>query len=345
MNTSLSCAVLLALLAAPGLTAADSPKAEISNGEIRATVYLPDAARGFYHASRFDWSGVIGSLIYRGHEYYGQWFQRVDPKVQDFIYDGADIVASPCTAMTGPAEEFVGPGNTVPGYDEAKKGGTFLKIGVGVLRRPDEAAYNRFTNYEIVNGGKWTVHPHADRVEFVQTLNDAASGWGYTYTKVARLAKGEPVLVLQHSLKNTGRRPIDTSVYDHNFLYLDRQPPGPDFAITVPFAIQSNTPPRPEFEQIRGHQILYRKVLAGRDVVATPVNGFGSGANDYDIRIENAKLGVGMRITGDRPLLDESLWSIRAVLAVEPFLKITIAPGEQITWTITYRYYALPGGH
>ncbi len=346
MKKSLTRAVLLALLAVPGL-GADFPKAEISNGTIHATIYLPDATHGFYHASRFDWSGVIGSLIYHGHEYYGQWFQRVDAKVHDFIYEGADIVASPCTAMTGPAEEFVGPGDTTPGYEGAKKGETFLKIGVGVLRRPDDRPYNRFTNYEIVNGGKWSVRPRGDGVEFVQALDDEdGSGWGYTYTKVLRLAKGEPVMVLRHTLRNTGRRPINTTVYNHNFLYLDRQPPGPDFTVTVPFAIQSNAPPAAGLAAIRGHAIVYRQALSGRDVVATPVDGFGAGANDYDIRIENAKLGAGVRITGDRPLLSESLWSIRAVLAVEPFLKITILPGEQFTWAIRYHYYTLPvDGH
>lgn len=284
--------------------------------------------------------------MYRGHEYYGQWFQRVDPKVHDFTYEGAEIIASPCTAMTGPAEEFVGPGNTTLGYDEAKLGGTFVKIGVGVLRRPGDSAYNRFRNYEIADPGKWTVRTHADRVEFVQALNDAFSGYGYSYTKVVRLAKAEPVLTLEHRLKNTGTQPIQTTVYNHNFLYLDHQPPGPDFTITVPFDIQSDYPPSAESAEIRGHQILYRKVLQDRDRVAITVGGFGASPNDYDIRIDNAKLGVGMRITGDRPLFSESLWSIRAVLAMEPFLKIDIAPGDVFTWTINYRYYTLPSaGH
>ena len=333
---------LCAVVAATALYGADFPKAEISNGEVRALVYLPDASRGFYHATRFDWAGVIGSLVYRSHEYYGQWFQRVDPNVRDFTYEGAEIVASPCTAMTGPAEEFVGPGNTTLGYNEAKPGGTFIKIGVGVLRRPDDSAYDRYRTYEISDPGKWTVHPHADSVEITQDLNDAASGYGYSYTKVVRLAKGEPVLVLEHRLKNTGRRPIQTSVYDHNFLYLDKQPPGPDYTITVPFGIQSNRPPDAGFAEIRGNQILYRKVLADQDRVATPVGGFGASAKDYDIRIENAKVGAGMRITADRPLLSESLWSIRAVLAMEPYLKIDVAPGAEFTWAISYRYYTLP---
>jgi hypothetical protein len=53
------------------------PEAELSNGQIRLRVYLPDAKAGFYRATRFDWSGMIGSLLYKGHEFYGPWFQRV----------------------------------------------------------------------------------------------------------------------------------------------------------------------------------------------------------------------------------------------------------------------------
>ena len=40
------------------LPAADPPQAEITNGQIRVKLYLPDARNGYYRATRFDWSGV-----------------------------------------------------------------------------------------------------------------------------------------------------------------------------------------------------------------------------------------------------------------------------------------------
>ncbi len=58
------------------IAAADPPEAGISNGSIDAKLYLPDADRGYYRGTRFDWSGVIPSLRYKGHEYFGQWFER-----------------------------------------------------------------------------------------------------------------------------------------------------------------------------------------------------------------------------------------------------------------------------
>src|ERR1700676_2490418 len=172
-------AVWLAVLCA----AAEYPSTEISSGELRVKLYLPDSKDGFYRASRFDWSGMIYSLVHQGHEYYGPWFQRVDPKVRDFTYDGADIVASPCTAAVGPAEEFVTDMNQPLGYQEARAGGTFMKMGVGVLRKPDDSNYTRFTLYELADAGKWTVKKSAGSVEFTQDVIDAKSGYGYVYRK------------------------------------------------------------------------------------------------------------------------------------------------------------------
>jgi len=203
------------------LCGANPPETELSNGEIRLKVYLPDANAGFYRGTRFDWSGMIGSLVYKGHEFYGPWFQRVDPAVRDFSSEGAEIVASPCTAAVGPAEEFVTDATQPLGYQDARPGGTFVKIGVGVLKKPDDSAYNRFRLYEIADGGKWKVGTSADSMEFTQELTDPSSGYGYVYRKTLRLTKGKPQMQILHSLRNTGRKPIDSNVYDHNFLRID----------------------------------------------------------------------------------------------------------------------------
>ena len=168
---------LATYLAAASLWAAEYPSAIISSDDLRAKLYLPDARNGFYRASRFDWSGMIDSLIYRGHEYYGPWFQRIDPSVRDFTYEGTDIVASPSTAAVGPAEEFITGADQPLGYDEAKSGGTFVKIGVGALRKPDNSKYDRFRLYERVDGGTWTVQKTGHSLQFTQTLNDPQSGY------------------------------------------------------------------------------------------------------------------------------------------------------------------------
>jgi hypothetical protein len=338
--TALAWATVCGLAGKGELSGADFPQTEITNGQLRVKLYLPDAKHGYYRATRFDWSGVIGTLEYKGHNYYGPWFDRVDPKVHDFAYVGAQVVAAPCTAISGPVEEFQ-TNRAALGWDEAKAGGTFVKIGVGVLRK-DDARYDFVKLYEIVDPGKWTVKKDRHSVEFMQELADPSSGYGYIYRKTVRLTEGQPEMVLEHRLENTGRRTIHSTVYNHNFLVLDGQPPGPDFAITVPFQIEPEQPLNTHLAEIRGNQIVYLKVLENQDVVEIGLRGFGDSPKDNEIRIENSKVGAGMRIRGDRPLWFENLWSIRRVLAMEPFIAMAIDPGHEFTWTVRYEYYTLP---
>ncbi len=318
------CSIVIWLAVGRKLTAADPLQAEITNGQIRMKLYLPDTKNGYYRATRFDWSGEIASLEYKGHEYYGLWFDRVDPKVRDYHYVGTEIIASPCSGISGPAEEFQTNG-TALGWDEAKIGGTFIKIGVGVLRK-DDGNYDPVKQYEIVDPGKWTVKRHRDSVEFTQELSDPSLGYGYIYRKTVRLI----------------HRAIRTTVYNHNFLVLDKQPPGPDFAITVPFQIQSPRPPSGELAEIRGNQVVYLKALENEDRVQTRVRGFGDSPKYNEIRIENRRVGAGILMAGDRPLADLNLWSIRTVLAMEPFIAMTIDPGGGFTWKMSYQYYVFP---
>jgi hypothetical protein len=331
---------LLACLGSPGRWAppsADAPQAEIANGELRVKLYLPDAHHGYYRGTRFDWSGVIFALEHKGHNYYGPWYSRVDPSVHDFQYEGAEIVASTCSGITGPVEEFR-TNSSALGFDEASVGGTFIKIGVGVLRK-DSEKYDSFKQYELVDPGKWTVKIRADSVDFKQELTDPVTGYGYVYRKTVRLVPGKPGMVLEHHLRNTGRRAIRGSVYNHNFLVLDQQAPGPDFSLTLPYKIHSPHPPRKDLVAIRGKQVVYLKAFADQDVVFTSLLGFSANPRDHEIRIENRRLGAGMLIRGNRPLSDMHFWSIRRVLAVEPFIVMSIEPGDEFAWDVTYEYY------
>ena len=229
------------------------PSVQIANGAITATVYLPDAAAGFYRGTRFDWAGVIGRLEYRGHTFYAPWFTKTDATVRDFVNDGVDVTAGPHTAVTGPAEEF-----SVLGFAEAAPGGAFVKIGVGALRKPDDgSAYSAYRSYEFADAGKRTVTPRADGVDFTHELADTGSGFAYHYTKNVRLNPGRPELVIAHRLVNRGTKPIVGTVYNHNFLVLDGQTPGPDFVITAPFELKTDKPLDPAVAIISGREFRY----------------------------------------------------------------------------------------
>lgn len=300
------------------------PQVEISSSSLHAKLYLPDARNGYYQGTRFDWSGVISSLVFDRHEYFGKWFDRYDPKIHD--------------AITGPVEEFLTNG-TALGYAEARPGESFVKIGVGALRKPNEPAYRRFDTYEILDSGKWTVNKGPDWIEFVQELTDA-SGYAYLYRKTMRLAKNKPELVLEHSLKNTGRKTIETSVYEHNFFMLDGQPTAPDVIVKFPFALRSKAD-LGGLAEIHGKDLVFLREFEKGQTVMTELEGYGASTADNDVRVENRKTGAGVRQTGDRPLSKMLLWSIRTTVCPEAYISMRIEPGQESTWRISYEFYTL----
>jgi hypothetical protein len=314
------------------------PTAVISTDQIRATIYLPHVERGFYRSTRFDWSGMIASLECQGHQYYGPWFTSTEAGIRDFIYREADIVAGRESAAMGPAEEFPMP----QGFVTAPPGGTFVKVGVGVLRKPDDGPYSAFAHYDLLDAGQWSVETAGDRVSFVQTLDDSASGYGYVYRKDVRLVPGQPELVISHRLRNTGRRPLETTQYNHNFLTFGGAVTGPTVRIVLPFAIRTSAPPDPTLAAIDGNVVRYVKTLVERDRVSFPIEGFGTAASDYDVRIENTAPRAGVRMRCDQPMVRALLWSIRSVISFEPFVDVTTQPGSATDWELRYTYYALP---
>jgi hypothetical protein len=317
-------AVLAFLFAAP--VGADAfPESAISNGLITAKLYLPDAKNGYYQGTRFDWSGQIPSLEYKGHTYFGNWNPApYSPKLHD--------------AIMGPVEEFLTAGAGL-GYAEARPGGTFLKIGVGVLRKPQETAYQQFKTYDIVDSGKWSVESKTGSVAFQHVVRDASSGYSYRYSKIVQLIKGKPQMALVHRITNTGTKTIESDVYEHNFYMLDAQPTGPQIVIHFPFDVRAAGDMN-GLAETRGKTLVYLKELASGQSAQTELTGFGTDPRDYDIVTENLKTGASVRQTSDRPLTRIHYWSIRSTACPEAYVHIKAAPGDAFEWRILYEFRA-----
>jgi hypothetical protein len=313
--------IVFVVLCSFGLTRQkDFPEARISNKHIRMQLYTPDTLRGYYRGTRFDWAGVIPSLEYKGHQYFGQWFDQYNPMTHD--------------AISGPVEEFTG-----IDYEKAPVGGTFLKIGVGTLAKPDDKAYSFARTYPIRNTGKRAIRKMKDRVEFTHTLVDA-SGYAYIYTKTVRLAAGKPILMLEHRLRNTGTKAIETTVYNHNFFTIDQQPTGPDIRVSFPFAIQAEGKGFGSLAQASGNAITYSRPFSkGENVFTAGVSGLSGRPSDYDIKIENMKTRAGVRITGDKPIEKLVYWACATTSCPEPYINISVKPGEETQWLLQYEFY------
>lgn len=296
------------------------PEVEITNGLIYTRLYLPDPENGYYRGSRFDWSGVIADLEFKGHSYYGQWFSKYDPRMHD--------------AIMGPVEDFL-----PIGFNEAKPGESFLKIGIGILVRPDTSKYSIVPPYEILNPGKWKVKTKSNWVEFLHNLNDTS--YAYEYKKTIELIKRKPEMVISHTLKNTGKKIIETEVYDHNFFMLDKQATGPGFTIRFTFDLTGEGG-RADLAEIQKNQIVFLKELDKNEhVYYTALHGYGNSPKDYDIKVGNRNTGAEVRITCDKPLSKLVFWSASTTVCPEPYIQIKINPGESFSWKISYKYYSL----
>jgi len=229
-----------------------------SNGDLSAVVYLPrdlkPGERTYYVSSRFDWSSMIGSierttthpitLQKTKHTLYGtkQWRLPHDPYwaesgvglASEF---GVGTDGALCNFMCGWDQENEVT-NGVLGYQEAKSGESFLKIGVGELVKGscatcDSAEDYKFNSpYRFARPPVWTLEYTDDSddeatvtTSSIKLTHKAVLGdgqHGYKLEKVITL--NDDQLLVQNSLTNLGRDPFSTAWYSHHFFSCDAHP-------------------------------------------------------------------------------------------------------------------------
>lgn len=297
------------------------PSVVLENEQLAVTVYVPNHRYGYYRSSRFDWSGMIGHVKHRGHVFYTDWQTPHD-------------AGNPEHGI-GPAEEF---GMEDPlGYEQAKPGEGFLKIGVGILRKSAEPEKYFFNHpYDFVTPPLWSIRCGGQWIEFAQDI--ALEPHAYHYVK--RIALEGTRLVIEHTLENTGSAEIDTRVYCHNFTNIDGTPMGPSYRVEFPFdpMIDSSTLAAMEaFARLEDGAIRFVKELGTKSVWANLKNLDGT-AGDNGATVINTATGGFVKIQGDRAPALYNFWATGTAACPEPFVPVTVGPGEQAEWTITLTF-------
>lgn len=320
LRYSLSCVVICLFTGLSTPVNSVFPESEISNGVLKVKLWLPDHEKGYYRGIRFDRSGVISSLEYDGHQYFGLWYARHHPTHHD--------------AITGPVDEF-----TPLGFEEVKAGQEFIKIGVGSLIRSDDKDYSFSKMYAVKDAGKWVTSIKEDHVVFTHTLQ-GADGYAYEYQKTVRLMEGAPKMTLEHRLKNTGQKHINTSTYNHNFFVIDQEPTGPFIRTTFKKEISAEGRNFGEIIFPKGNSLEYGRYLKmGENVYTANITATDNSILPYDLKIENTKTGAGVRISGDKPLEKMVFWACHTTSCPEPYIRLSISPGEEVKWNITYEFF------
>ena len=274
----------------------------------RLVITLHEPLDGFYRGTRFDRGGVFDSLEFNGLQMCGRWFDRYDPYAHD--------------AVCGPSEEF-----SPIGYDLAPAGGTFIKPGVGLLRKSDSAPYDRFHLYEVADPGIWTVRQNDDSVLFEHVLEGV-----YIYRKEIALL-GEDSFRISHVLESCGE-PLLGDVYNHNFWTFGRMEVGPSRKVDFPFAPDGHW--RAEYGSVAlsASGVRFSRILGeGESVYMGDIHSKGEEGMPYRISLSEGKLGVDIK--GDVPVLRTVFWANHRVACPEPYN----AFHTPCRWTITYKLY------
>ncbi|HEY1877880.1 MAG TPA: hypothetical protein VGG66_10440 [Rhizomicrobium sp.] len=313
----------------PATALEDFPHVAISNGLITAQVY-PPGKRELNQGTRFDHAGVVFHVTYKGQDYSTYWFDHfvVDPRDETKYPPGTEHA---CCSMSGPVEEFA-----PVGFDDAGMNGRFLKPGIGIFQRINDR-HDQFPTLPVLNAGARSFKATKTGARWTQDVKDAQSGFGYHYIKSVQLVPGKPQMTISHVLTNTGKKPIVTTGYNHNFLTLS--PGNEHVAITAPFAMTAEKPLQPELAKLDGKAIRYLAALPAGVTVTSPIGGFGTAASDYDFTVTNTQTGFGQRIRADQPIARINFWSIKATLGWEPYIAIDLKPGQTKRWTYTYDFF------
>ena len=207
-------------------------------------------------------------------------------------------------AITGPVEEFL-TGESALGYDEAKPG---EHVRAHRRRRAcasrEEPAYRRFAHLRDRRSRQVDGRAAApDRIEFVHELDDA-NGYAYVYRKMLRLDErhaGARASSEEHRHASRSRPASTTTTSSRSI----GRPTGPDIVVRFPFDAEGGAPARTSWPRFAASEIAFLPRVRAEGRPSSPRSRASAPtASDYDFRIENRKTGAGVRITGDRPLVE-----------------------------------------
>ena len=293
------------------------PERTITVGDTTVTVALPDASVGYYRSSRFVWGGMVTQVQWRGHTYFTELKRPHDP----LRHDGA----------SGGAEEF-GIDNGGLGYDQAKPGERFAKIGVGALQRIDDKKYLFHSPYPVVEVAPWVVTNEPAATTFVQDyrLNDH---WAWHYTITVRVL--ENGFALERHLENRGQSAIVTDHYNHHMFAVDDLPIDGTWTLRLPPDTVANRP-TPAYHMADGILTLTAPI---NSTLWTDFSWSGK-RTDTELTLTCGSARTAIEICTDLPPSKIVLYAEKTAICPEPFIAINLAPGAGMRWSTNYRFAA-----
>lgn len=273
-----------------------------------------------YQLSRFDWTGKITAVKYKGVAVSG--FEKIDAE-------------EPINYGKGFYNEF---GIDDPiAFDETKDGDYFHKIGIGLLKKEGDA-YLFSKPYEI-KPAEFNVTKKPNKI-MIECTSQSINGYSYVLKKEIELL--ENGFRIDYYFKNTGEKTISTNEYTHNFLAIDKDLMGRNYILKFPFQIKPelfgatvNTEGKVEigqsaftFNGTPNEQFFFSNLSANEKVEAY-------------WELINTKSKIGISEKGSFETTKINLWGWKHVISPELFFDLKADPNQTVEWSITYRVFEI----
>ena len=290
----------------------------LQNKDLEIQIDLPTEN---YKHTRFDWTGKITTLKFRGKYLSGVEIARsaTDPSCGKGFYNEFGI-------------------DSPLGYPEAQPGDLFHKIGVGLLKKEDLNSYDFQKNYPLIPARfTHTITPDSIRINCqVPPVN------GYSYYLEKEIKLTDDGFTIHYLLKNTGEKPIITNEYNHNFLCIDKNLIDKHYTLKFPFPLQTR-----QFEETVNPEGIVNPGANDFTFNGTPSQQFffsnlsGGAQVPAAWILENNKSKIGITETGTFQTNKVNLWGWQQVISPELFFTINIKAGQSTEWSRRYRVYEM----
>lgn len=283
----------------------------LQNERLKVEIAYPGSA---YKGSRFDWTGFITQITLDGRHTFC---------VPEQYEPGRG------TGGSGLCNEF---GLKDPvGYDDAKPGELFPKIGTGLLKRISGDPYNFFIKYEVEPFPVFATADGLNACFKVEPLE--CRGYAVRMQKTVSIAGNR--LAIGYKLMNAGGRPIETSEYCHNFMGIDGHLVGREYCLSFPKSIKIH---RTMGDFIHESDRILWPETPGTDFYGTIEAGFEDGP--WKWQLVHLPSGTGVRETSHIKVSHCALWGSAHVVSPELFVAISLLPGETMEWTREYEFFS-----
>jgi len=289
----------------------------LKNENLEIYIDLPNEG---YRLSRFDWTGKITTVKYKGRRVSSVERTDVDDKINygRGFYNEFGI------------EDAVG-------FDETKVGEWFHKIGVGILKKND-SEYGFFKNYEI-KPASFNLNSNTDSIE-LYCVSDLVNGYGYILRKTIELL--ENGFTIHYRLNNTGKKTIQTDEYNHNFVSIDHDLISENYKLSLPFTLDSS-----KFKQYVNEEEKVKIFKNEIGFSGTPKEPFffsdltASKMVNPSWDLVNSKKKLRIQEIADFESDKINLWGWKHVVSPEIFFKINIKPNDSVSWTRSYNIHEI----